>query len=114
MKLAIIGLISGFLSGVFGAGGGTILVPSLERGLGVEVHKAHATTIAIILPITILSAFIYLRGSESIDWSVILYVSIGGIIGGYLGAKFLNKLSGVTLHRLFGIFMIVAAVRMII
>lgn len=114
IKSAIIGLVTGFLSGIFGAGGGTILVPSLEKGLGVEVHKAHATTIAIILPITVLSAFIYLRGTQNIDWLVILYVSIGGIVGGYLGAKFLNRFSGMTLHRLFGIFMIVAAIRMII
>lgn len=114
IKSAVIGLITGFLSGLFGAGGGTILVPSLEKGMGLEVHKAHATTIAIILPITILSAFIYLRQTTEINWSILLYVSIGGVIGGYLGAKYLNKISGKTLHKLFGIFMIVAAIRMIL
>ena len=47
-------------------------------------------------------------------WSVALYASLGGVIGGFIGAKLLNKLSGIWLHRIFGIFMIVAAIRMIL
>lgn len=114
IKSAITGLITGFLNGLFGAGGGTVLVISLEKFLGIQVHKAHATSVAIILPITILSSFIYLRAATEIDWFAILYVSIGGLIGGYLGAKYLRKISGNMLHKIFGIFMIVAAIRMII
>lgn len=112
-KKFVIGIITGFANGLFGAGGGTIVVPAIEKFLKVEAHKAHATAIAIILPLSILSTFIYARG-VNIDFKTIIYVSIGGIVGGYLGAKFLGKISSKWLHKIFGIFMIVAAVRMIL
>lgn len=111
-KGIIIGIITGFANGLFGSGGGTIVVPCMERFMKIEEHKAHATAIAIILPLSILSAFIYLRNVE-IMWSTALLVSAGGIAGGYTGAKLLNKISGKWLHKIFGAFMIAAAVRMI-
>lgn len=110
---SIIGIITGFANGLFGSGGGTIVVPAMERFLKIEEHKAHATAIAIILPLSVLSAFIYLKNG-SIEWKIVLFVSIGGMIGGYIGAKFLNKIPSKWLHRIFGGFMIVAAVRMIL
>lgn len=113
LKKALIGVITGFANGLFGAGGGTLVVPAMEKFLDVETHKAHATAIAIILPLSILSTFIYGKGVD-IDWKLVIYVSIGGVVGGYIGAKFLNKISSNSLHKIFGIFMIVAAVRMII
>jgi uncharacterized membrane protein YfcA len=112
-KKAMVGIVTGFTNGLFGSGGGTIVVPAIEKFLKVETHKAHASAIAIILPLSILSTFIYGR-DVSIDWKMIIYVSIGGVIGGYVGAKFLSKISTKWLHRIFGIFMIIAAVRMII
>ena len=112
-KSIFIGLITGFFNGLFGSGGGTIVVPAMQKFLHVETHKSHATAIAIILPLTLLSAFFYLRKVE-ILWSTVLWVSVGGVIGGYVGARLLTKLSGTWLHRIFGIFMLAAAVRMIL
>jgi permease len=113
MLSAIIGIITGLCNGFFGAGGGTILVPAMERFLKTEEHKAHATAIAIILPLCIISAFLYTRNTD-IDWKTIIYVSIGGIIGGYIGAKLLSRISKKWLHIIFGLFMIVAGVKMIL
>jgi len=113
LKKFIIGIITGFTNGLFGAGGGTIVVPAIEKFLNVETHKAHATAIAIILPLSILSTFIYGKGVNT-DFKTIIYICIGGVIGGYLGAKFLSKISSKWLHKIFGAFMIVAAVRMIL
>lgn len=110
---SVIGLITGFANGLFGSGGGTIVVPAMERFLKVEPHKAHATAIAIILPLSVLSAFIYLKGG-SIDWKTVLYISAGGMVGGFIGAKMLNKIPTKWLHKIFGIFMIAAAVKMIL
>lgn len=110
---SVIGVVTGFANGLFGSGGGTIVVPAMERFLNIKEQKAHATAIAIILPLSILSTFIYIKGS-SIDWKTVIYISIGGMIGGFIGAKLLNKISGKWLHRIFGAFMIAAAVRMII
>lgn len=112
-KTALLGFFTGIANGLFGSGGGTIVVPGMEKILKMEAHKAHATAIAVILPLTILSMFVYMKSIES-DFKVILYVSIGGIIGGYLGSKFLNKLSGKALHKIFGLFMIAASIRMIL
>jgi uncharacterized membrane protein YfcA len=113
VKKALIGIVTGFANGLFGSGGGTIVVPAIEKFLDTETHKAHASAIAIILPLSILSTFIYGR-NVIIDWRMLIYVCIGGVIGGYLGAKFLGKISSKWLHRIFGLFMIIAAVRMII
>lgn len=107
-----VGLVTGVANGLFGAGGGTIVVPALEKFLKVETHKAHATAIAIILPLSVLSALIYLRGVQ-MDWKMALYVSAGGVAGGYTGALLLSKISAKWLHKIFGLFIIAAAVRMI-
>lgn len=112
-KTILIGAITGFANGLFGSGGGTIVVPCMERFLNVEEHKAHATAIAIILPLSLLSIAFYIWKTDVL-WNIALYASLGGVIGGFIGAKLLNKLSGVWLHRIFGIFMIVAAIRMIL
>ena len=52
----IVGLFSGFINGILGTGGGTVVVPCIEW-LGMDTKKSHSTAIAIILPITIVSAF---------------------------------------------------------
>lgn len=113
MKSIILGLITGFLNGFFGAGGGTVLVPGMERLLNTEEHKAHATAIAVILPLSIISAVLYIFKIE-IPWKTVFMVSIGGIAGGYVGAKILKRFSGKWLHIIFGGFMLAAAVKMII
>lgn len=106
-----IGIVTGFANGLFGSGGGTIVVPAMERFLGVEEHKAHATAIAVILPLSLLSLVIYLRRAEII-WQTALWASAGGLVGGIVGAKLLGRVKGIWLHRIFGGFMLAAAVRL--
>lgn len=112
-KSAAIGAAAGFANGLFGAGGGTILVPSAEKFLKVEPQKAHATAIAVILPLSIISAVFYLS-KGSFMTSYIIFTSLGGILGSFAGSKLLSKCTGKQLHRIFGLFMIIAAVRMIL
>lgn len=109
----LIGIITGFANGFFGAGGGTILVPALEKFINIDTHKSHATSIAVILPLTIISLFMYSKNIK-LDWNLVIFISIGGICGGYIGARFLNKFSGKILHKIFGIFIIIASLRMIL
>lgn len=113
IKKTLIGIITGFTNGLFGSGGGTIVVPCMEKFLNINAHKSHATAIAIILPLSILSAVIYLFKAD-IPWANAAVVSIGGVIGGFIGAKLLNKISGRWLHILFGTAMLLAAVRMLL
>ncbi|MDR3239342.1 MAG: sulfite exporter TauE/SafE family protein [Clostridiales bacterium] len=109
---SIVGLVAGAANGLFGSGGGTILVPALEKCLGVETHKAHATALAVVLPLTLVSVFFYL-GKGQTPWGTILWVSSGGVLGGFIGSRLLNKITAPWLHKIFGIFMAAAAIKMI-
>ena len=112
VKLIFIGIITGFINGIFGSGGGIIVVPALIFLLQVEEHKAHATAIAIILPLSIISTIIYFING-SIPFKLAIPVSIGGILGGFIGAKTLNKIPPNALRKIFGGVIIYTAVRMI-
>ncbi|MDR2509439.1 MAG: sulfite exporter TauE/SafE family protein [Spirochaetaceae bacterium] len=109
----VIGVLTGFLNGFFGSGGGTVAVPCMTRFMRVPAKAAHATAVAVILPLSIISAAVYLRGS-SVDLGVLAVVSICGAAGGFAGARLLKKITPKALHRLFGAFMLAAAVKMIL
>ena len=113
MIAGIMGLLTGLCNGFFGAGGGIIVVPTLVYILKLENHKAHATALAVILPISLLSAFIYFK-TDTYNWALIGKLMLGGVIGSIIGSKLLGKLSSKWLRRIFAIFMILAAIRMII
>ncbi len=112
-KHSIIGIIAGLCNGLFGAGGGTIIVPSMELFLGVNEHRAHATAISIILPLSLVSAFFYIQ-NNFIDWKLTWQVSLGGFIGGYIGAHLLQRIPANILRQIFGVFMIIAGIRMVL
>ncbi|MCL1884597.1 MAG: sulfite exporter TauE/SafE family protein [Defluviitaleaceae bacterium] len=107
-----IGIVVGVLNGLFGAGGGSVLVPALQKFLNFETRKSHATTIAVILPLSVVSAGIYIWGVE-IDWKTLIFVSLGGVCGGVIGAKLLSRLAGWWLNILFGLFLGAGAIRML-
>lgn len=112
VRLLIIGLIVGLVNGLFGSGGGTIAVPALVLILGLTQHKAHATAISIIFPLSLISSFLYFRHGV-LNLQVSLIVALGGVLGSYLGAKNLKKIPDNILRKAFGIFMIIAAIRMV-
>jgi uncharacterized protein len=112
LKILFTGLIAGTINGLFGAGGGTIVVPALTFFFGISQHKAHATAISIILPFALVSSFIYYKyGFAVID--ITLNVAIGGVLGSYIGSKLLTRFSDNYLRKFFGLFMILAAIRMV-
>lgn len=90
-----------------------MLVFCLERFLKMEEHKAHSTAIAIMLPLSLVSIFIYSKGMQ-IDISHIIYICIGGVIGGIVGATCLKKISSLWLHRIFGFVMLICSWRIIL
>lgn len=112
IKNCIIGSFTGFLNGLFGSGGGTLLVPILNNILKVEEHKSHATALAVIIFLSTTSSVIYIsKGTYDIDLTV--QAAIGSIIGGIIGAKLLSKITGKLLRIGFGVVMIIAAFRMV-
>ena len=112
IKNTIIGGITGFVNGIFGSGGGTLLVPILNNILKVEEHKSHATALAIIIFLSTTSSVIYVcRGTY--DIKLTLQAALGSIIGGIIGAKLLSKVTGKFLRIAFGVVMVIAALRMV-
>lgn len=106
------GFIAGIINGLLGAGGGMIIVPTLNKS-GVETKKSHATSVAIILSICLVSSFFYLKSGTVTIQDVYPYV-IWGVIGSIIGAYLLTKIKDVWLHRIFGALMLWAAYRMLI
>ncbi len=112
LKYAIVGSVVGVLNGLFGSGGGTVAVPFMEKLLGVEAHKAHATAIAIILPLTLISAGLYIY-KGFFDFTLSWQTSLGGVAGGLIGAYLLKRIPSRWLKKIFGIFIMISAVRMV-
>ena len=112
-KMVVIGVVVGFLNGLFGAGGGSVVVPAMEKFLGVDAKKSHSTAIAIILMMSVVSSVTYVS-KGFFDFKLWLWVSVGGIAGGFVGAKLLGKIPKRWLKIGFGAVICVTAVKMIV
>lgn len=107
-----LGFFCGVLNGLFGAGGGVIAVPMLQKA-GLEPKKAHATSIAIILPLTLATTVIYLfTGTIDLHQSWV-YIP-GGLAGAIAGSLLLKKLSNVWVKRIFGLVIILSGLRLLL
>jgi len=104
--LLVIGLVSGIVSGLFGIGGGIIIVPALIYLAKFSEHAAVGTSLAILLPpIGLLAVMEYYRHGN-IDLKAAFLVAVTFVVGGWLGAHFANHISGPHLKLLFGLFVL--------
>ncbi|MFR5833430.1 MAG: sulfite exporter TauE/SafE family protein [Acutalibacteraceae bacterium] len=111
--LVMFGLLTGAVNGLFGAGGGMLAVPVLTYVAGLDERKSHATAIAVILPLCIISTIVYaLQGG--FDYSIFPPTVAGVVAGGVLGAVFLKKASGTFLNVLFYGLMLFAGLKMML
>jgi uncharacterized membrane protein YfcA len=102
--LLLIGLAAGLLSGVFGIGGGVIIVPALVYILHFSMHKATGTSLAVLLPpIGLMAVLEYYRHGH-VDLGAAITIAMAAIVGAGIGAVAANRLSGPVLRLLFGIF----------
>lgn len=106
------GIAIGIVNGLLGAGGGMIAVPLLKK-LGLEQAQAHANAIAVIMPISVLSAGLYLYRGYVVLSDAWIYI-IAGLPGAVIGTLLLKKISPRWLKRIFGGFMIYAGVRLLL
>jgi uncharacterized membrane protein YfcA len=112
--LIIIGLAAGILSGLVGVGGGIIMVPLFVLFLGLTQHNAQGLSLAVMLPpVTFLAVYNYHKAGGGIDWKVALIVSVLFIIGGFLGSKIALQIDQRMLKRIFGLAMLVVALKLI-
>lgn len=107
-----IGITIGAVNGLLGAGGGMLAVPLLKK-LGLLQRQAHANAVAVILPITVVSAILYIiKGFVSLSDAYIYMPT--GLIGAGIGTVILKKISPIWLRRIFGFFMVYAGVRLLL
>ena len=107
-----VGALGGFINGFFGGGGGMIIVPLLIYVLKYERKTAHASCIAVILPVSIVSGIIYLFGGKLNGFNL-LPASLGVFIGGIAGALLLKKIKAEILGYAFCLIMAIAGLKMI-
>lgn len=113
VKKIVIGLIAGLVSGFFATGGGMIAVPALVYLIGLSEQKARATSLFVILPMVITSGIFYYK-NDYIDWKIGVLCAIGGMIGGFLGARYLKKIPELYLKIAFTIFLVYVSIKMIL
>ncbi|GBD14744.1 hypothetical protein HRbin25_00626 [bacterium HR25] len=99
------GTLAGLYSGLSGVGGGAIMVPLLVRLLGMDQHRAHATSLAVIV-LTAAAALLGYGLQDAVSWELVPPLAAGGMIGGYLGARLMRRLSERALRLGFGLFIL--------
>ena len=112
-KCLLAGLAAGFVNGFFGAGGGMVLVPLLIWLVGLPDKLAFSSAISIILPLCVVSLFIYGR-HDMLPLSDALPYLIGGAAGGVIAGLLLKKLSAVWLHRALGLLIVWGGLRLLL
>jgi len=105
---AAIGVAAGLLSGLFGVGGGIIIVPGLVLFGGMEQRRAHATSLAAIVPIA-LGGVVGYAIEDGVDWAAAGLLTAGALAGTVVGTRFLRAIPQPTLRVIFAIFLLGSA-----
>lgn len=107
-----IGLAAGLLAGIFGIGGGILIVPALILLAKFSPQLATGTSLGVLLmPVGILGALTYYK-EGNMRFSASLWIAAGLFVGAYFGAKVAHQMSPLLLRRLFAVFLALVAVRM--
>ena len=106
MGLTLIGLSAGVLSGLFGIGGGILIVPALMYGLGFSQKLATGTSLAILLPPVGIAAVMEYYRQGAVDMKAAMIIAVMVVVGSWFGSKFSVVIDPVTMKLLFGIFLI--------
>jgi len=109
-----LGLTAGVASGFLGIGGGAILIPVLVYIFGLSQHQAQGTTLAIMIPpIGLLAAWkYYVEGNVKLNMAA--FICIGFLVGGLIGAIFVHKVPAPILKKIFGVFLLLISINMIL
>ncbi|AGF58006.1 MULTISPECIES: sulfite exporter TauE/SafE family protein [Clostridium] len=108
-----VGLLAGILSGMFGIGGGIVIVPALVYLCGFSQLKAQGTSLAIMLPPVGIAAFIYYYKQGQVDLKAGILICIFLVIGSMFGARIAHYIPMSILKKSFGVLMILMSLKMI-
>lgn len=112
--LALIGLISGIVSGMFGIGGGVIIVPALVYLIGFSQHAAIGTSLAILLPPVGLGAVLEYYRHGDVDFRAAIIVALGLFIGAWISSYVASRIPEAYLRLAFGVFVIFLGVYIVL
>jgi len=114
LMLLAVGLVAGVFAGMFGIGGGLIIVPALLLLLKVKELEAIGTSLAALIPpVGLLGAAEYYRnGYINLRWAAL--IAVGLFLGAYFGARIMIGLPPVLIRRLYAAFLFLIATRMLV
>ena len=111
MLFLLIGFAAGILSGLFGIGGGVVIVPALVLLADFQQKKATGTSLAsLLLPVGLLGAWVYYKDGN-VDLRAAGLIALGLALGVFFGAKLVQQLDAVVLRRMFAVFLAAVAVK---
>ena len=109
----LVGLVGGIFSGIFGIGGGAIMIPALVFMFGLTQHQAQGTCLAILLPPIGMLAVLRYYQEGHINWPMAMFIALGFVFGAYFGADWIQSVPGPQLKKFFGGFLIILGLKMI-
>jgi len=112
-RAVAVGLVAGFLSGLFGVGGGILIVPALVIAMRMDQRLAHGTSLAAVLPIALSSTLGYSL-EDKVDWPVAALLAGGAVFGAVVGTHVLHILPKRALAISFGVLLAATAVRLLL
>lgn len=114
LSYALLGLAAGIFGGFMGLGGGIILIPALVYIFGLTQHQAQGTSLAIMVPpITLLAAIRYYKSGD-VKLNMAVFIALGFIAGGLLGANIVQGIPDLILKKIFGFMLLFVAAKMIL
>lgn len=112
--IALIGIIAGLIGALCGVGGGIVIVPALVKFLSFQQKEAVATSLAVIIIISVSATINNARAAGNlIDWRVVLTVGSAAALASWFGASWMRDLSNQTLTRTFGLVLLAIGARML-
>ena len=110
LLLTLVGLATGILSGMFGVGGGFVIVPALVLFSGMKIHQAVATSLLVIFLISVSGVTSFVAAGNEFSWETASLFLIGGFAGMWIGGLVSKRLNGPTLQKVFAIGVVLVAI----
>ena len=110
---SLIGLVSGITSGLFGVGGGIVMVPAMVYLMKLDTKLAVGTSLAVIVPTAVMGVWKH-QNLGNLNWPVALSLMPTALVGGYLGARLTELVSSADLKRIFGGFIVLVGLRLLL
>ena len=112
-KLVLVGVAAGITGGLFGIGGGTVMVPMLVFVASFDQHRSHATSLAAGVVLAAVGGATYALAGDA-DYETAIFLAVGGLVGAPLGARLMKRTAEGPLKVMFGIFLIGVAVALVV